>query len=528
MTITAKSRWALALVAALRLAAADQTELINAARNSGASEVRTLLQPSVDVNATDGDGSTALHWASLRNDVEMADLLLRAGANPNATTDLGVTPLWPACLNGNVAMVRLLLEAKANPNAALLLGETLVMTASRSGSAEAVELLLAAGADPNARPKRKETTPCQFDPSRMCSVQAGGQSALMWAVAQKHHDVVKVLLAHGADVHARSHVYAVKKSADVPHPVPENQRAFPQGGDTALIFAARLGDTASTKMLVSATANVNDADGWGMSAMALAAYNNHTAVVEYLLEFGADPNLPSSEIAPIHSAILHRNEAMVDALLAHGANPNVQLRAWTGTERGSRDRWIHPSLVGASPLWLAARFGTPKMMRLLVVRGADPRFVHRSAYYDPTMGSVATANVGIDAPRLTETSTVLMAAVGIGGTQGMGWPVPDPQGRESEVLEAVKLALDLGVDINAVNRFGRTCKVPWEVPSGQVRQCVEVERPDQDAHGKFSPPRTALEGARSSGYRSVAEYLVTKGGVGLDVPVAEPKPVHHD
>jgi ankyrin repeat protein len=518
----------LAFLAALQLGAVDRTELMEATRNRDAAAVRALLQQGVDINAADGDGSTALHWASHRNDLEVVNLLLRAGANPNATTDLGVTPLWPACLNGNAAMVRRLLEAKANPNAALLLGETLVMTASRSGSAEVVELLLRAGADPNARPKRKETTPCLFDPSRTCSVQAGGQSALMWAVAQKHHDVVKVLLAHGADVHARSAIYAVKKSADLPHPIPENQRALPQGGDTALIFAARLGDLVSTKLLVSAKANVNDADGWGMSAMALAAYNNHGDVVEYLLELGGDPNLPSSEIAPLHAALLHRNESLVDALLAHGANPNLQLRAWTGTERGSRDRWIHPSLVGASPLWLAARFGTPRMMRLLVARGADPLFVHRSVYYDPTMGSVATANVGIDAPRLTETSTVLMAAVGIGGTQGMGWPVPDPKQRESEVLEAVKLALEHGVDINAANNFNRTCKVPWEVPAGQIRKCVEVEKPDQDAHGRFSPPRTALEGARASGYRSVAEYLVANGGVGADVPITQPRAVHHD
>jgi uncharacterized protein len=527
MRSVTRSRWTLALIAVLRLSAVEKTELIQAARNGDAAGLRGLLRQGADVNAADGDGSTALHWASYRNDLESVDLLLRAGASPNATTDLGVTPLWPACLNGSPAVVRRLLDSKANLKAALLLGETLVMTASRSGSAEVVKLLLAAGADPNARPMRKETIPCLFDPGRTCSVQAGGQSALMWAVAQKHHEVIKVLLAHGADVHARSHVYAVRKSADVPHPVPENQRAFPQGGDTALTFAARLGDLVSAKLLVSAKANVNDADAWGMSATALAAYNNHGAVVEYLLESGADPNLPSSEIAPLHGAILHRNEKLVEALLAHRADPNLRLRAWTGTERGSRDRWIHPSLVGASPLWLAARFGTPGMMRLLVARGADPLFVHHSAYYDATIGSVATANVGIDAPRLTETSTVLMAAVGIGGTQGMGWPVPDSKQREPEVLEAVKLALQLGVEINAVNHFGRTCNVPWEVPEGQVRKCVEVERPDQDAHGRFSPPRTALEGARAAGYLAVAEFLVAKGGVGAAVPVAQPKPVHH-
>ena len=245
------------------------------------------------------------------------------------------------------------------------------------------------------------------------------------------------------------------------------------------------------------------------------------------VEHGADPNLPSSEIGPLHGAILHRNEKAVDALLARGTNPNLPLRAWTGTERGSRDRWIHPSLVGASPLWLAARFGTPKMMKQLIERGADPLFVHHSAYYNPTIGSVASANVGLDAPRLTETSTVLMAAVGMGGPIGEGWPQPDPRVREAEALEAAKLMLKLGVDINAVNQFTRTCKVPFAVPAGQVRKCVEVEKPDQDLHGKFSPPRTALEGARTLGYRSVSIFLLENGGIGADVPVAVPAAVHH-
>jgi hypothetical protein len=167
------------------------------------------------------------------------------------------------------------------------------------------------------------------------------------------------------------------------------------------------------------------------------------------------------------------------------------------------------------------------MMRQLIARGADPLFVHHSAYYDGSIGSVATENVGLDAPRLTETSTVLMAALGVGGPQGEGWPVPDPEEREPEALEAVKLALSHRVDINALNEFNRTCNVPFEVPSGQVRRCAEVEKPDQDLHGRFSPPRTALEAARSMGFKSVIAFLLEKGAVGADVPVAKPRAKHH-
>ena len=509
---------AMALAFSAALAAAERPAVIEAARNTDRATLRALVQRKVDVNVTEGDGSTALHWASYRNDVESADVLIRAGANVNAANDLGVTPLWPASLNGNVEMVKRLLSAGANPKATLLRGETLLMTAARAGHADVVQLLLSAGADPNARPTRGETTPCLFDPSRTCSVQAGGQTALMWAVAQKHAGVVAVLLKHGVDIHAKSDVYALKKAGDVPHPIPENQRAFPHGGDTALMFAARVGDLASATLLIDAGANVNDADAFGMSALAMAAYNNRPDVAALLLERGADPNLASSEITPLHTAILHRDEKLVAALLARGANPNAPLRAWTGFERGSRDRWIHLALVGARPFWLASRFGTPSMMRLLVQHGADPLFVHNSAYYSPRIGSVKGSDVGLDAPRLTETTTALMAAVGMGGPAGGRWAQVPAREREAEALEAAKIAIEHGVDVNAVNRFGRTCKVPWEVPAGQVRKCVDVTNPDDEYYGRFAPPRTALEGARAMKYQSVVKFLIEKGAA--DAPAA--------
>src|SRR4029077_7302627 len=118
---------------------------------------------------------------------------------------------------------------------------------------------------------------------------ARGQTALMWAVAQKHSEVVKLLLEHGADVHARSEVWS-EMMAVPPHGYPEYNRQIPHGGDTALMFAARVGDLASAKLLVAAGANVNDADAWGVSATVLAAHSGYRDIVEYLLDKGADPN----------------------------------------------------------------------------------------------------------------------------------------------------------------------------------------------------------------------------------------------
>ena len=111
----------------------------------------------------------------------------------------------------------------------------------------------------------------------------------MWAVAQRHPEVVKVLLAHGADVHARSEVWS-QMMAVPPHGLPQYNRMIPHGGDTALMFAARVGDLDSAKLLVAAGANVNDADAWGVSATVLAAHSGFADLVEFLLERGADPN----------------------------------------------------------------------------------------------------------------------------------------------------------------------------------------------------------------------------------------------
>jgi ankyrin repeat protein len=408
-------------------AAAEPPQLVRAAKNADREALRALLQKKADVNAADLDGTTALHWASYRDDVESADLLIRAGARVNAATDLGVTPLWTASLNGSEAMVRRLLEAGADSNAPLLLGETPVMVASRSGFPVVVEQLIARGANVNQRAAR-------------------GQTALMWAVSQKHPDVVKVLLAHGADVDARSEVWT-EVMAVPPHGHLDYNRAIPHGGDTALLFAARVGDLASATLLTAAGAHVNDRDAWGVSATALAAHAGHRELVEFLLEHGADANAAQAGFTALHAAVMRRDEAMVSALLAHGADANAPLRSWTPTRRSSKDFHFGPELVGATPFWLAARFSEPSVMRLLVKHGANALFVHHGDH-------VVEARGGSGFQHRTNVTTALMAAVGMGG--GEAWIPLDSGEREALTLEAVRLAAELGVDVNAANVDGRT------------------------------------------------------------------------
>jgi uncharacterized protein len=404
-----------------------------------------LLAAAVSAQqAPAGDGSTPLHWAAYRDDLAKVDQLIRGGASVNAATDIGVTPLWTASLNGSEPIVRRLLAAGADPNMALLSGETPLMAAARAGKTVVVDALLAKGANPNARGAR-------------------GQTALMWAVAQKHDDVVKRLLIGGADVHARTDTWS-QMMAVPPHGLPEYNRMIPHGADTALMFAARAGDLASATLLVEAGANVNDHDAWGVSATTLAAFSGYGDVARFLLDKGADPNNDTPGFTALHCAIMRRDEQTVAALLAHGADANIPVKAWTPTRRASDDYHFMPALVDATPYWLAARFTQPDVMRMLAKHGADPQVVHVSNYVQ-----------GEGYQRRTERTTAIMAALGMGG--GTAWMPIDRSARDALILESVKVAVELGADVNATTMDGRT----------------------------------ALDSARAQKYAAVAAFLESRG-----------------
>lgn len=437
---------AVALMVGATLFAAPVNPVIDAARNNDKAALTTLIQKKADVNAISPDGSTALLWAAYRDDAESVRMLLNAGAKPNLANDLGATPLWAASQNGDAAIVGQLLNVGADPNKALLSGETPLMVAARSGYPAVVELLAAKGANLNAHGTR-------------------GQTALMWAASQKHPEAVRVLLAHKADLSLKSDVWS-EVMAVPPHGYLPYNKAIPHGGETALMFAVRVGDLDSTKLLVAAGANANDADAWGVSAVSLAAHSGFTDLGVFLLDKGADPNKADCGFAPLHEAVMRRDEKLVAALLDHGADANALLKTWTPTRRSSEDFNFEPQLVGASPYWLAARFDEPDIMRILVKHGADPKFVLHADY-------VGEQGFG-PAPR-KETATPVMAAVGI--IRSRAWVEVPPAQREALALETVKLAIELGSDINTANTDGRT----------------------------------ALDGARALRYKSVVDYLTANG-----------------
>jgi ankyrin repeat protein len=413
--------WMGCLASSLTFAASSDLRLIQAVKSQDAESVRALLKQHVDMNAAQGDGTTALHWAADLDNLAIADVLIRAGAPVNAANDLGATPLYLACRNRSAPMVDRLLAAGANANSKLLKGETALMTCARTGESKAVKALLVHGADAKAKEPEHD------------------QTALMWAAAESHPDAVGMLIEFGADVRARSRIYSQTVVGE------QTQRAgreelnydVQRGGMTPLLFAARNGDAESAKLLLAAGADANDSLPDGTSALVLAAHSGQGNVAIALLEKGADPNAIGGGYAAMHAAVLRSDLKLVKALLAHAADPNIKMTKGTPVRRDTTDYNLLAPLIGSTPYLLAARFLEPEIMKVLVAGGADPKI---------TMPYGATP---------------LMLAAGMGtsfeesrrGINVIDFGKAEPQ---SQVLEAVKTAFDLGADVNAANQAGDT------------------------------------------------------------------------
>lgn len=288
------------------------------------------------------------------------------------------------------------------------------MLAARTGDVASVKLLLEHGANVNA------------------SEDANGQTALMWAVAQRQTEIVDLLLDSGADVRARSK--SSRRVVLLCCPTwpgdPEGTVEIDQGKLTPLLFAALTGDVASAGRLLDAGANVNETAAAGTTALVMAAHRGFGPLVTMLLERGADPDAAGGGYTALHSAVLRGDRTMVDVLLANRASLNVRLTNGTFLKRGSREFAFDKFLVGATPFLIAARLGDLALMRRLADAGADV------------------------SQRLEDGRTPLMVAVQ-GETTGAGARVRGGAA-EPRVLETVKLLLTLGTDVNAVDGAGNT------------------------------------------------------------------------
>jgi len=410
--------------------------LIDLAKQQKWEELSSLLRDGLNPNVIYGDGTTALHWASYHDNKNAADILLSVGADVNATTDLGVTPLWLAAENGNVNIVTTLLSAGADPTIQLLSGESPVMTAAQAGNASVVRALLEAGADPNVSVTREQT-------------------ALMWAADRGYSDVVGALLEYGADINARSLVreqYVKSEKEQDSHP--SYKYWIEQGGNTALMFAARSGDLRSAQLLIDAGSDVNGLSAFGTSPAIMAVHGGNSLLLDYLIKNNANFESNESGHTALHAAVLRGNLDAVNVLIKHGANLEALLEKPTPVRRQSTDYNFHDALLGSTPLWLAARFSEPKIMETLIKAGANPLTINYMNYPAQRRGENFIRDEG--------EINLLMAAVGMGHWRlRVSWGTPERragqlQDKESLILDSVLVALAAGTDINAKDAEGQT------------------------------------------------------------------------
>lgn len=415
----AASALALTLAAGMDAAEPDR-RIVEAARAGNRAEIASLLKARVPVNTQDADGTTALHWAVRANDKELADRLMGAGASVKIADRYGITPLVLACENGSAALVEPLLRAGADANTVLPNGETALMIASRTGKPDVIRMLLARGANPNARESRF------------------GETAVMWAAAEDNGDAVRALADGGADLNARSDLMKFPEFKFITSGMVTT--SLPKGGWTPLMYAARQGAVSSARALAERGADANLTDPDGTTALVIAVINAHFDLAAMLLDRGADPNVADvTGMAALYAAVdMHTLGPMlsrpgpkvtdeldaadlVKVLLTHGADPNVRLkRPILGRHHDSGDASLGE---GTTPLMRAAKTVDVPVMRILLEQGANAALTQK------------------------DYSTALMIVMS-GGRGGAA--------TEAATIEAARLCLEHGVDIDAFNAAGQT------------------------------------------------------------------------
>ena len=489
-----KTRMLMLMATTLAVSAARaeevDTKLADAAENQQWDIVRSVLANTTDVNAAQVDGMTALHWAVYHDEFNTTKLLVEHGADATAANRYDVRPLPMACVNGNAKIIQLLLKAGANVNAALRGDETPLMIAARTGRLGPVQLLLQHEADVNAKEWK-------------------GQTALMWAAASGHADVVKALLNAGAD-----------------------RTVSLKSGFTPLFFAVRDGKIQAVLTLLAAGDDVNSTmdpkrtngkgPRKGMSPLVLAVENGHFELAVELLRAGADPNDQRSGFTALHTMTWVRKPnrgdnpegdpppigsgnlsslQFVRELVRLGADVNRQLKHG----RAGRGRLNH---AGATPFLMAADTADVPLMKLLLELGADPHIPNADG------------------------CPPLLAAAGIGSLAP-----GEEAGTEEEALEAVKLLLNLGADINIVDNNSETAmhgaayKCLPEMVRFLAEQGAKIEIWNRPNKYKWTPLLIA-QGYRPGNFKpapaTIAALETVMRANGIEPPAAPRGPKNND
>lgn len=494
------------------LAAATQNAPVaEAAMNRDQAAVKALIKDAADVNAAQGDGMTALHWAAMHGDLELAQMLIYAGANVKASTRIGAyTPLYLASQQGSAGVIEALIKAGSDPKAGTTNETTPLMVAAQAGKTEAVKALIDGGADVNAK-----------DGVR-------GQTPLMYAAAANRADVVALLVARGADPKIASKVTDLTSltregmgfggnpqvpGAAAPGQAPGgapaagpdgrpggpgaagarapqipgvtrsyqlNELIAAHGGLTPLLYATRQGHAESVEALLKAGADVNQISaGDETTPLLMAIINGHFDVAQTLLDKGADPNRSSANgVTPLYGVLnvewapkalypqprAHMQQTigyldLMKTLIDKGADPNARINKKVWYSGYSFDL-SGVDEIGASVFWRAAYASDVAAMRMLVAAGADPNVPTMKPAGRPRFGDMIEREIkdvsGLpDVPIGGPSVTPLHATTGVG--YGEGFAANSHRFAPTGMMAAVKyLVEELGADVNAADHQGNT------------------------------------------------------------------------
>jgi ankyrin repeat protein len=536
---------------ALLLAATDDMRVANAAMRGDKEAVRNLIKQAADVNAAQGDGSTALHWAALKGDAEMAQMLIYAGANVRAATRIGgYTPLFMAAKSGAASVIDLLLKAGSEANLKGSDGLTPLMMAAISGNRESARLLIEHGAEVNAKESEH------------------GQTSLMFAAAFDRPEVIAELAKHGADLDVATEVQqppqrpggfgqfgqmqgqgqgqqaqaqtqapaptngqgtpATQQSQRgqrgqrnaVPPPagqapgqrgqqqqgqqVPEGDRApkSARGGLTSLMYAARDGRLNAAKALIDNGAKLNVQSADKSTALLIAGINGHFDVARYLVERSADVNLASIDDATPLYGVLHvqwsRESERPQPSIKREQTSYLDLMELLLDHGANPDAKLSRTLWYTSfgnPYEAASDIGTTPFWKCSSVGDVDGMKLLLSRGADPFVMN-------------KDGVTALLIATGA-GTHGND-DIEAPAGR----LAAVKyLVEDLHLDVNASDN-GTTFRGEFAGNQGQGQQGQQQQGQQPPVNEFTGPPAggyTAIHNAASRGDNDMILYLVSKG-----------------
>jgi ankyrin repeat protein len=414
------------LAARVNAADGNEPQLLQLASEGETQAALALVGGNTDVNQSQSDGTTPLHYAIYYNDVDLVKRLIERGADVKAVNAYGATPLSEAAIAGNTEVITALLKAGADANERGKDDQTALMIIARTPNVDAAKALVAAGADVNAVEKWR------------------GQTALMWAVAQNQPAMTDFLIAEGADVDAQS----LPNNWERQVTAEPRMKILPPGGMTPLLYATREGCTACVASLIKAGASLNKADPDGVTPLVMAGLNARWDSMKLLLEAGANPDkwdvygrnplytvvdystLPHGGRADRLSSDLTTPIEVAELIIAKGGNVNLQLKLFPPYRALGPDRGADGLLrTGVTPLFRAARGGDVPMMELLLKH-----------------------NALIELPNEDGVTPLIVAA-------GFRQAAIDTRGRfrgEKEALAATRVLLEAGADPNLPEVNGQT------------------------------------------------------------------------